>query len=298
MTTIRQAIAKAQKQLRSEDARFDALCLAEKAFGLNKTQLRLYADRVIDTTSYDELVRRRASGEPLQYILGEWEFYGHSYSVGPGVLIPRPETELLIDIAREYVVNSSFSVIDLCAGSGCVGLSVAKLFPRARVYLVELSDEAMPYLRKNAAHVPNARIIQADIFNSQFSILNSRFSIHNSQFSIHNSQFTIFNAQCSMLNAQIILSNPPYVRSAELDALSAEVKHEPQMALDGGTDGLRFYRALAERWLPLLPPGGMLAAECGDGQADDVAALFSARSKRVEIREDQNKIPRVVIAAT
>jgi len=274
--TIRQAIQQALKSLeRTDDARFDALCLAEKAFAMNKTDLRLRGEQQVDSVEYFALVARRASGEPLQYILGEWEFYGLPFAVGPGVLIPRPETELLVEAAlKQFTVDSlqltigslQLTVYDLCAGSGCVGLSIAHHLPNAKVYLVELSDEALPCLRKNAKPYPNAEIIQADVLNCQLSTV----------------------------DCQLILANPPYIKSAELAGLSEEVRREPRVALDGGADGLKFYRALAARWLPQLAPGGLLACECGEGQAADVAALFAPCE--TEILKDFNGIDRVVAA--
>jgi len=264
--TIRQAIQTAQANLLpNDDARFDAVCLAEKAFGLSRTELRLHGDRLIDPEKFFALVNRRKSGEPLQYILGEWEFYGLRFAVGPGVLIPRPETEMLVELALEHLRGKKGPVVyDLCAGSGCVGLSVAHHSPNARVYLIELSDDAMPYLRKNAEAYSNAEVIQADVCN----------------------------AQCTIHNAQLILANPPYVKTNEIAVLSEEVRREPRMALDGGEDGLAFYRVLAEKWLPRLAPGGLLACECGEGQAGEIAAMFAPCE--TSILKDFNGMERVV----
>jgi len=257
----------AAKKLLGND--FDALCLAEKAFALSKTDLRLHADKPIDPAEFFALVDRRAAGEPLQYILGEWEFYGLRFAVGPGVLIPRPETELLVDIALNEqctMNNEQCTIVDLCAGSGCVGLSIAHHRPNAKVYLIELSGEALPYLRQNAKPYKNAEVIAADIVHCALSIV----------------------------NCQLILTNPPYVKSGEIAGLSAEVRREPRMALDGGADGLRFYRALKEKWLPMLAPGGLLACECGEGQAGEIAAMFAPYATRIV--KDFNGIERVVIA--
>ena len=269
MLTIRQAMQKAQQRLLpSDDARFDALCLAEHAFQLDKTGLLLQAGQVIDPTRYFNFVERRGAGEPLQYILGEWEFYGLRFAVGPGVLVPRPETEMLVELALNAqcaMRNAEFTVVDLCAGSGCVGLSIAHHRPDAQVHLIELSDEAMPYLRKNAAKYPNAHIHQADIFNYELRITNYEF----------------------------ILANPPYIPTAELPGLAREVRQEPSMALDGGADGLDFYRGIARHWLPRLRPGGVLAVECGEGQAPAIARLFGGST---EILRDFNGIERVVAA--
>jgi release factor glutamine methyltransferase len=269
MTTIRQAVERARAILQwSDGARFEALCLAEHAFHLDKTRLRLQAERSVDPEPLYALARRRAAGEPLQYILGEWEFYGLPFAVGPGVLIPRPETELLVDLALEYLEGKPGAAVwDLCAGSGCVGLSVAHHRPDVRVRLVELSQAAMLYLRKNAEAYPNAEVIRADVFNCQLSIV----------------------------NCQLILANPPYVRSDEIASLSEEVRREPAMALDGGADGLDFYRVLAEKWLPCLVPGGMMAMECGEGQAGAVEALFAG--SETGVLRDFNGIARVVWAA-
>jgi len=252
----------------SDDARFDALCLAEHAFGFNHTQLRLRTDQLVDPSEYFKLIARRAAGEPLQYILGEWEFYGLRFAVGPGVLIPRPETEMLVDIALQSQVamgNAQWNVVDLCAGSGCVGLSVAHHLPHAQVHLVELSDQAMPYLCKNAASYPNVKVHHADIFNCALRIA----------------------------HYELILANPPYIPTAEIAGLAREVQREPVLAQDGGADGLDFYRGIAQHWLPRLSPGGMLVVECGDGQAQQIAALFGGKT---EILQDFNGIDRIVAA--
>ena len=252
--TRKQAMTQAKQSL----SPFDALCLAEHAFKLDKTQLRLHAEQSIDPAHYFNLVARRAAGEPLQYILGTWEFYGMSFAVGPGVLIPRPETEMLVDIALQYQPDS---VIDLCAGSGCVGLSIAHHMPNTPVHLVELSDAALPYLQQNAAHYSNATILHADAF------------------------------RCSLTthHYSLVVANPPYIATGELADLQREVQHEPRMALDGGTDGLDFYRKLADIWLPKCD---VLAVECGNGQAEDIVRLFGGG----EVLRDFNGIGRVVLA--
>jgi len=288
--TIRQAMQTAQSQLQSkqnDEARFDSICLAEHAFNLDKTQLRLNADQPIDPTQYFELVSRRAAGEPLQYILGEWEFYGLPFAVGPGALIPRPETEMLVELALNFLRTppgpsdhpplqrgerlpqepQGVSVVDLCAGTGCVGLSIAHHCPNAQVHLLELSEHALPYLHKNASRYPNAHIHHADIFNCALRIA----------------------------NCELILTNPPYIPTEELPRLSREVRQEPALALDGGPDGLAFYRAIADIWLPRLSPGGMLAAECGEGQAAQIAAMFAPY--QTEIHKDFNGIERIVSAS-
>ena len=269
--TIRQAMANARSKLSSSDARFDALLLAEYAFGMSKTELRLQTERMVDPAEYEALVCRRAAGEPLQYLLGEWEFFGLPFAVGPGVLIPRPETELLVELALDFLKNCDAEtpvVFDLCAGTGCIGLSVAHRCPNAQVYLLERSDDAMPYLTKNAARYQNAHVLQGDVF--------------------------ALNAPLSTLYAHVILSNPPYIPTKEIADLSMEVRNEPSLALDGGADGLRFYRALADIWRQRLVPGGVLAVECGEGQAREIAALLMENGDYAEILRDFNQIERVV----
>lgn len=251
--TLSQAMNQAKKTL----APFDALLLAEHAFKLDKTALRLQPNLPVNPSHYFGLVARRAAGEPLQYILGNWEFYGLPFAIGPGVLIPRPETEMLV----ELVLNANgenATIIDLCAGSGCVGLSIAHHLPHAQVHLVELSDAALPYLKQNAASHSNVTLHHADAFS-----LN--------------------------LKANIVVSNPPYIATHELAGLQQEVQHEPAMALDGGADGLDFYRKLAQHWLPQCD---VLAVECGDGQAEDIVQLFGGG----QILQDFNGIGRVVLA--
>ena len=273
--TIQQAMANARSRLNNSDARFDALLLAEHAFGLSKTELRLHAERTVDPAEYEALVCRRAAGEPLQYLLGEWEFFGLPFAVGPGVLIPRPETEQLVELALDYLKNCDAAepvVFDLCAGTGCIGLSVAHHCPNAQVYLLEFSSYAMPYLTQNAEKYPNAHVVQGDIFAP--------------------------HGLLSTLHAHVILSNPPYIPTEEIAGLSVEVRNEPSLALDGGEDGLRFYRALADIWRQRLVPGGMLAMECGEGQARDIAALFAENAGCAEILRDFNQIERVVVIQT
>lgn len=275
--TLRQAMREAESSLlaaQNSDARFDALCLAQKAFGLDAVRLRTrqsHACTPEELAVYRELTRRRAAGEPLQYILGEWEFYSLPFAVGPGVLIPRPETELLVDAALQFLESKSNAIVyDLCAGSGCAGLSVIySSHCIVDLYLAEIMPEALLYLRRNTERY-------------------SRF------FYMHVVEWDVLapppgNAP----SPDLILANPPYIPSAELSSLATEVQQEPSTALDGGEDGLLFYRAIARHWLPKLNPGGMLAMECGDGQAGDISKLLP--SGHAEIIKDIAGIERVVL---
>ena len=257
-----------------EDAAFDARCLLEDLGGLPRGHA---ADDTLLTapqqSALDTALAQRTEGRPLQYILGEWEFLTLTLKVGEGVLIPRPDTELLCEVAAEQLRGKSAPrVLDLCAGSGCVGLGVASLHPDAVVTEVELSDAALGYLRENVLRYPDYAVTlrQANVL-------------------------TDFDAFDGPYDA--ILSNPPYIPTADLATLQKEVQREPQMALDGDADGLKFYRTIAEHWCDKLSPDGFVAVEVGIGQAEDVAALFAAQGlENTGVYPDLAGIPRVVLA--
>lgn len=258
-----------------ENAFFDARWLVEKAAGIDSNQFALKKDKKVskkEEVEFLSLIRRRIAGEPLQYILGEWEFMGYPFVVGEGVLIPRPETELLVDFAKDKLQGKESPVVfDLCSGSGCIGISVAKLFPKAKVYALEKSHEACVYLKKNIKinKVKNVEIMQGDIACSD--ILKS-------------------------VKPDLILSNPPYVKSSEMAGLQKEVQHEPAMALDGGADGLDYYNIIAKEWISKSPSGTVIAVECGEGQAEDISQMFFLTKCDTDIINDLSGIPRVVTA--
>ena len=277
MVTRREWLAAATARLTEvgcEDADFDARCLLEDFGGLTRGHAAddtpLTAEQ---TAALDAALTQRAEGRPLQYILGEWEFLALTLKVGEGVLIPRPDTELLCEVAaRQMRGVSAPRVLDLCAGSGCVGLGVASLCPGVQVTEVELSDAALPYLRQNLLRYPDYAVTlrQADVL----------------------ADYAAFDGPYDA-----ILSNPPYIPTADLATLQKEVQREPKMALDGAEDGLLFYRTIAEHWCEKLSPNGFVAVEVGIGQAEDVAALFTAQGlENTEIYPDLAGIPRVVLA--
>lgn len=257
-----------------ENAGFDARCLIEKALGTDTAGYMLRRSEFADTSLYNAylgLIRRRATGEPLQYILGRWAFMDSEFLVGEGVLIPRPETELLVEFAADFLKGKKKPVVfDLCSGSGCIAVSVAKLFHEAQIYAVEKYDEAFSFLKKNIElnGVENVTAVQGDIFNE------------------------------AVLSAEpdLILSNPPYIRTDEIPLLQQEVRREPVTALDGGKDGYIFYDALVRLWLPKLKKGGAMAVECGEEQADEISQMFFLARSRVDIINDLSGFPRVVTA--
>ncbi len=252
---------------------FDADCLLEDVGGVRnaaRDDRELPDDR---RYAVEQAAAERANGRPLQYILGKWDFLRLTLEVGEGVLIPRPETELLCLTAAEYLrartAAPPLRVFDLCAGTGCVGLGLASLLEGVEVTALELSPEAFAYLERNVKAYPHYAVtpILADVCRDAAGFPGP---------------------------ADAILSNPPYIPQEDLPGLQREVQREPRMALDGG-DGLRFYRVIARDWLPKLAPGGLLAVEVGIGQAEEVAALFEkAGLREIRIVPDLAGIGRVV----
>lgn len=253
---------------------FDAGCLFQKAFGLGRQQRAVHSAEdagEAETAAYLSLARERAAGRPLQYLLGEWPFLGLTLEVGEGVLIPREETELLVRTAAEMLRGRPApDVADLCSGSGAVALGLASLLPGARVAAVEKYAGAFAYLNRNIARSGpgGVRAVRLDVLDPKAA---ERFS-----------------------GLDAVVANPPYVRAGEIDSLQREVRREPREALDGGSDGLLFYRAVAELWLPKLKPGGAAAVEIGEDQARDVTVIFASRLDGLCVSRDFNGLDRIV----
>ena len=233
---------------------------------------RLYAPPETER-ALEELSRRHLAGEPVAYLIGEWEFYGLPLDISRAVLIPRPDTEVLA--ARAIEAAQGFSeprVLDLCAGSGCVGLAVARHVPNARVLLGELDEEAVKVCRQN---------IRRNDLSARVSVVCVDARETPSR---------------RIGEFDVIASNPPYIPTAEIDTLDISVRgHEPRLALDGGTDGLDFYRAIVRNWRGALRPYGKLLFEVGAGQADAVLRLMRAGGfGDIQVLEDTHGIPRVV----
>ena len=256
----------------TESAEFESQCLIEDILGYSKEQI--YLNNIILDESEVEKIKnaiiRRKNNEPLQYILGKWDFYDLTFSVGKGVLIPRPETEALVDFALEKLKNIEKPIVyDLCSGSGCIGLTIAKHRKDATVYLLEKETNALQYLLKNKSdnQIENVVVIHDDLFTVDLS---------------------------KFLDADLILSNPPYINSDEIAQLQKEVLFEPVSALDGGNDGLAFYRCLAERWCDKIKKGGYMALECGEEQSKSIIELFNGKYIENNVIFDFNNIDRIV----
>ena len=226
----------------------EARLLIESATGMSRAAQIACADKELDCEqALLELAEKRAKRYPLQYILGSWSFMGIELKVGEGVLIPRDDTEVLVDLCLGYLKDvESPRAVDLCAGSGAIGIALNRL-ANASVTAVELSDRAYYFLLQN---IKNTDItpLKGDVTECYNSFEEEYFDL--------------------------IVSNPPYIKTDELKTLQPEVGFEPETALDGGADGLDFYREITRLWTPLLKKGGAMAFELGEGQAEPVAAML------------------------
>ena len=243
-----------------DEADFKSLCLCCHCAGIKNNEYEIHKNEdLIIMKKFADMLWQIKSGEPLQYVIGRWDFYESEFHVGRGVLIPRPETEelteLVIDNAKRFC---SPVVFDLCSGSVCIGISIAKALPSSTVYCVEKSEEALQYLLKNAESISNVKVVNSDI-----------------------------NYPSDIKNADIIVSNPPYIKSSDLSVLQSEVQFEPSMALDGGADGLDFYRIIAEKWNSNLKENGMLFLEIGEDQGEAVYEILEKQGfKEIEVIKD------------
>lgn len=219
------------------------------------------------------LVERHLNGEPVAYLIGEWEFYGLPLDVSEAVLIPRPDTEVLCEKAIDYVKDlGSCRVLDLCTGSGCIGLAIAANAPECRVLLGDISEGAVRICRQN---------IRRNSLTGQVTVMTMD--------AMQPPPKAIGEFHC-------IVSNPPYIPKADIDGLDVSVKNfEPYLALCGGEDGYDFYTAIIRHWKNALVDGGRLYFEVGIGQADTVLRMMRAEGfGELEIVPDLQGIPRVV----
>ena len=271
-TTYNNLFLDTRRRLREagvESAQLEARELVCAAAG--KTREQFYRDMSLYTSGSVEeklavLVERRLAGEPVAYLIGEWEFYGLTLTVDSHVLIPRMDTEVLAErailLARE--AGEGARVLDLCAGSGCVGLAVAANVPGCRVVLADISEGALKICKQNIRRCElNARVtcLQADALTPP---------------------------EAALWDFDVIACNPPYIPTGDLAGLDVSVRdYEPHSALDGGADGLDFYRAVAGRWGKALRLGGSLLFEVGVGQAGDVQSLLKENGY-VDVRATQD----------
>jgi release factor glutamine methyltransferase len=241
-----------------ETPRLDAELLLAHVLGVNRAYLHAHPDRILtpdQETAFEALLRRREAREPLPYLLGRWEFLGMPFRVTPAVLIPRPETETLVEGAAARLRDGA-RILDVGAGSGCVGIGLAKLLPGARVTALEPSAEAAAVAQENAAALG----------------VSDRVEVIEGWFPGAAAGLGLFDA---------VVSNPPYIPSADVERLAPELRlYEPRLALDGGADGLDVIRALAAESPAVLRPGGLLAIEIALGQSEAVTGLLKAQRSR------------------
>ncbi len=269
--TIKDAIEKYTPQLNNTDCPIrEARLLVGLVTGFDMAGVIANSDLSINPLSISKLekyVERRASGEPFAYISGEKEFLGRSFYVNEHVLIPRPDTEILVNFA----VGKETSVIDLCTGSGCIAVSLARLMPWAEITAVDVSKKALEVAKRNAErHGKEITFIQKDLLKRRISF-GKKFAL--------------------------AVSNPPYIPPSVIDTLETDVKDfEPRLALDGGEDGLIFYRKIANDARFFLEEGGRLCLEIGCDQAKAVTAILEERFENIKVIKDYAGFDRVVIA--
>jgi len=251
-----------------DNPRLDSEVLLAHLLRLDRVGLYLNFDRPLsrdELSSFREIVKRRGSREPLQYITGHQEFWSLDFKVTPDVLIPRPDTEILVEEALKAVRRETldvrrqnqlpFTILDLCTGSGCIAISLAHELKDAVVYAVDTSEAALSIARENAEkNVVQDRVIflQGDLYEALTSYV---------------SRLTSYD---------IIVSNPPYIKNIDIPNIQPEVRdYEPRMAVDGGTEGLGFYKRIVADAPNHLSPHGWLMVEVGEGQADAVSKMMA-----------------------
>ena len=257
-----------------QPARLEAEVLLAHVLKMNRVSLYVNYERPLDPAelaAYRELVKRRLAGEPSAYLVGKQEFWTLPLAVDARVLVPRRDTETLVETALELLGNSGVvapRLLDIGTGSGAIALALAKTRPDATVVATDVSADALEVARANAAALglgDRVSFVQGDL------------------------------AAGATGPFHLVVSNPPYVRAGDLAGLMAEVRHEPRLALDGGADGLEVYRRLIPVAAGLMAEGGALALEIGADQAGEVSALGGAAGLTAETRRDLARLDRVVI---
>lgn len=261
-----------------EEYSFEAKLIFEKAFESEFPRILMNRDSAVPENilkDIQDMTEKRRNGLPVQYIVGEWEFYGYPFKVGKGVLIPRQDTETLVDYVLEICRRNNIKspkIIDLCSGTGCIAITLKKEIPDSEVYALELSENALEYLEYNKKlNNADIKIIKADVLED-----NSRKNL------------PVFD---------IIVSNPPYLTKQDMQELQKEVRAEPESALYAGEDGLYFYKKITPLWKKSLKKGGIIVYEIGINQHDSVSDILKSDNfEKVEFIKDTAGIIRVVSA--
>lgn len=266
-------ICRAFAQANIESPEWDAQLLIEHFCELDRVAILSDPDKDLTSPALDEAVRRRCEREPLQYLIGVWDFYRQTYEVSPHCLIPRSDTEILVEEAVRRLPHGAFFA-DLCAGSGCIGISVLAERADTRALAVELSPDALEIAKRNALR----------------NGVDGRYTATLGDV-LEPDPLWASNGDKPVA----ILSNPPYIRTDVIEGLSPEVGHEPRMALDGGADGLVFYRALMDLARVWLADGGFCLFEIGYDQGEELKGLAAERGFSCEIKQDLGGCDRVAI---
>lgn len=273
MAVLDKVLLDAQQYLNRKgisEAKLDAWYLAEECFRITRMEYLLNPKREVSEKEYNrymDFIKKRGEHIPYQYIIQSQEFMGLPFYVNENVLIPRQDTEVLVEHAMKYANNAR--VLDVCTGSGCIAISIAKLCKVKSMTAVDISDKALTVAEKNAKDLGvDVTFIESDLY--------------------HAVQGTF----------DMIVSNPPYIPTKVVDGLMPEVKdHEPRLALDGEEDGLVFYHRLAEESLPFLVKGGRILMEIGCEQGESVSKIFCSKSyQEVKVIKDLSGLDRVVVA--
>ena len=258
-----------------EDCVFEAKQIIKHITGFRSSEILMnYTKELTEFQSNNltAILRQRELRYPLQYIFGEWSFYGRDFYVGPGVLVPRADTETVIEVCTEYLKDKKEpKILDLCAGSGCIGITLSKEKEDSGCLMVEKYPEAMRYAEKNIKRnkAENAKVIAGDVLEGT----------------------------ASGEKYDLIVSNPPYIAENGTEEVSPETKYEPETALIGGADGLKFYRAIVGNYKASLKENGMICFEVGIGQADSVKEILNAAGfTDIDVKKDLNGIERAVYA--
>jgi release factor glutamine methyltransferase len=259
-----------------ESPRLQVELLLAHLLKLPRMKLYLNFERVLSLTEVDslrELVKRRGQREPLQHIVGSTSFCGYEIVVNRHALVPRPETELLAEEGWKFLSERTTAVLDFGTGTGCIALALAVKCPNAKIIATDISADALALAKENAARNKVSERIEF----------------------LQGDGFATLKTEAKL---DLIVSNPPYIPSAEIETLQPEVKDfDPRAALDGGADGLDFYRRIAAEAKLFLKPEGKIMLEFGDGQADDIKKIFENEKWIVEaVKEDYSQRARILIA--
>ncbi len=281
--TVLEAIQKSAEFLGKknvESPRLQTELLLAHLLKMPRMKLYLNFDRALTTTETDtlrEFIKRRAAREPLQHIVGSTSFCGHEILVNKNVLVPRPETEMLAELGWNFLATRHsplVTALDFCTGSGCIAIAIAAKCPSAKIVATDVSAEALILANENAAKNQVGERIEF-LPGDGFAALSTGAQL------------------------DLIVSNPPYITSAEIETLDPEVRDfDPRLALDGGADGLDFYRKIAVGAKNFLKPDGKLMLEFGDGQADALKKIFESEKWIVEaVKDDYSQRARIFIAS-